>query len=111
MQQPKVKIVAQVLNEMGLCREPDTNKLPDGWRQRVEKALAKQGVKCHMTTIYEVRRKEVARLQEEARRVTLPQPARLQPVTVHAPPVTGQFQEAPANNTPAQEPDLTQKSR
>lgn len=80
---PKNKIVAQVLNELGLCKDENTDKLPEGWRQRVEKALAKRGVEVHMTTIYEVRRKEVAkhlweRLQEEAKHNALPpQPARL----------------------------------
>lgn len=59
------KTVVEVLNNLGYTTEPNTSKLPNGWRQKVETALARLNVRVHETTIYQTRIREVERKQKE----------------------------------------------
>lgn len=57
-EQPKVNktaFVRNVLKEIGAI----TANPPDGWRQKVEEALAKQNLNMHQVTIYQIRQKAI----------------------------------------------------
>jgi hypothetical protein len=56
-EQPRVNktaFVRNVLKEIGAL----TATPPEGWRQKVEEALAKQNLNMHQVTIYQIRHKE-----------------------------------------------------
>lgn len=57
-EQPKVNktaFVRNVLKEIGAI----TTTPPEGWRQKVEEALAKQNLSMHQVTIYQIRQKAI----------------------------------------------------
>jgi hypothetical protein len=56
IEQPKVNktaFVRNVLQQIGAI----TANPPEGWRQKVEEALAKQSLSMHQVTIYQIRQK------------------------------------------------------
>jgi len=51
----KTAFVRNVLKEIGAI----TANPPEGWRQKVEEALAKQNLSMHQVTIYQIRQKAI----------------------------------------------------
>jgi len=51
----KSEFVRGILRDIGALSENP----PDGWRDKVEEALEKQGLKMHQVMIYQLRRKEL----------------------------------------------------
>jgi hypothetical protein len=94
------KAVVEVLNNLGYTNEPNTSKLPNGWRQKVETALARMNLKVHETTIYQTRIREVERKQKERDAAAAAVPVKV------APPTPTGFSPLP-KPTPATPPDLT----
>ncbi len=56
----KAEVVREILNKIGAIGDNP----PDNWKARTEAELAKRKVKVHQTQIYEIRRKETAKLAE-----------------------------------------------
>jgi hypothetical protein len=56
----KSEFVRGVLREIGALQEP----APEGWRQKVEAALAKQNLTMHQVMIYQIRKREIDKLAE-----------------------------------------------
>lgn len=56
----KSEFVRQVLQEIGAL----TENPPEGWRRQVEEALAKQKLKMHQVTIYQIRQKAMQKMAQ-----------------------------------------------
>lgn len=63
----KTAFVRNVLKEIGAL----TENPPDGWKQKVQDALANENLSMHKVTIYQIRKNEIDRIEHGTRKPSI----------------------------------------